>query len=213
MSIGTRIERFLEKRHRYVIAALVAAAAVVFLAAATAKAADATLTWSPPTQNVDNTPIPSTGQLALKQYIVLYGACNAAGDGIAGTPTQATVPAPASSATLTGFSYNTTVCFGVKAENNAGAQSALSAVVSKTWTAPAPKPPVILTVGGLVWELRNTVDGPRLARAVGTIKAGRQCQGLSPAYGDDLFVVRKADVKLKKDVKRGSSLVAICDAA
>lgn len=192
------------------------ALALTFLCAAcgsTAFAADATVSWTAPVQNVDNTPIPATGDLALKQYIIQYGTCNAGGTAITGTPTSTTVAAPATSATLSGFSYNTTVCFGVKAENNAGAQSALSTVVSKTWTAPAPKPPTIVTVGGLVWELRNSSDGPRLARVVGTIKAGRACQGLAPAYSADTFVVRKADVKLRKDVKRGATLVAICESA
>jgi hypothetical protein len=193
-----------------VLAALVVTIGVALVFAIPAHAADATVSWTAPTQNTDGTAIPASGAGSLTGTRVEYGTCSGA---LFGTKAgEVTVPAPTSSVVISGFSPGSTACFRAYSSNTFGVESAASAVASKTWPAPTPKPPVIATVSGLVWELRLDKDGGlRLAREVGTVDAGRLCLGLAPIYGEDLFVITRAGVSFTRGVKRDAVLVAQCE--
>lgn len=191
------------------LALLVAVVGLTF--ASLAHAGDATVSWTLPTQNTDGSAIPATGTGSLTATRVEYGTCS--GTAFGTKSGEVTVPAPGASVTISGFAAGSTACFRAAAQNTFGIESAMSAVVSKTFPAPTPKPPVITTVSGLVWEYRvHPVDGPYLARAVGSIDAGKLCLGLAPLYGEDLFRVRRADVTLDRGGRLDAVLVARCEA-
>lgn len=172
----------------------------------TAQSADATLTWTHPTQRVDNTPIAIT---EIRETQIDWAKC-AAGN-VFPTTVDGTraVAAPATTTVVTGLAYGTW-CFRARTADTGGLVSANSNTVWKQYLAP-PKPPVIVTVSGLVWEMRtHPVDGPYLARVIGTIEAGKPCLGLAPQIGFDLFAVNPADANLDRKPNPNSIVVAQC---
>lgn len=119
-------------------------------AAASAHAADATVTWTAPTNNTDGSPIPATGDSALASYLIEWGACSTA----AGVTPQVlgtvrgnlSVNAPATSAVITGLTAATVYCLRMYATNVAAAKSAASGTVRYWVPAAAPGAPSNVTV-------------------------------------------------------------------
>jgi hypothetical protein len=196
----------------YALAGIVSALAVaigIAVGSSVAHGADATVSWTNPTQNTDGTAIPAAGAGSLTGTRVEWGTCSGGLFGVKAGETV--VPAPAASGVLPGFSPGTTVCFRAFARNTFGVESLESNTTAKTFPAPTPKPPVIVTVSGLVWELKtHPVNGPYLARVVGIIVAGKPCNGLAPQYAENLFAVNHADVTFSRNVPAGATLVAQC---
>lgn len=190
------------------VAALMLALVLWVAVSLDAKAADATLTWTNPTQRENGDPLPIA---ELKEIQIDYGKC-LAGNIFPSVPdgTKA-FAAPATTGVITGLAYGTW-CFRARAVDTASQASVNTGTVWKQYLAP-PKPPTILTVASLVWEMKiHPVDGPYLARVVGHVDAGKPCLGLAPQYGFDLFAVDRADVTLERGVKQDSTLVAQCEA-
>lgn len=166
----------------------------------------ADITWTHPTQRVDGTALPIT---EIKETQIDWAKCavnNTFPTTVEGTRA---VPAPATTTSIGPLTYGTW-CFRARTIDTAGRVSDNTGPVWKQYLAP-PKPPVITTVAGLVWELKlHPVDGPYLARVVGTVEAGKQCQGLAPQIGFDIFAVNRSDVTLNKGVRPSGTLVAQC---
>jgi len=170
-------------------------------------AADATLNWTHPTQRMDNTAIAIT---EIKETQLDWAKCAAGNVFPLSVDGTKAVAAPAATTTITGLTYGTW-CFRARSVDTAGLVSDNSGTVWKQYIAP-PKPPVITSVGGLVWELKtHPVDGPYLARVIGTIDAGKPCAGLAPQVGFDLFTINPKDARLTKRPGPNSSVVAQCD--
>ena len=148
--------------------ALLACAFTLFLPPAT-HAADATVSWTNPTQNTDNSAIPSTGAGSLTGTRVEYGSCVGAAFGTKAG--EVTVTAPGTTATITGLSDAATYCFRAFARNTYGAESAASNVASKVMPTPTPKPPVLSSTVTVAWDLKNGMP----FRVVGTLPIGAPC--------------------------------------
>lgn len=118
------------------------------LAASVAMAATLTFTWTNPTQNTDNTAIPSTGAGSLTNTIIEYGPCNAAKDALASVTGTLTT---ANGTITTALTPNTigpgTWCGRAKVTNTFGEVSDWSNVASKVIDAPKPKPPTNFSFG------------------------------------------------------------------
>ena len=139
----------------------------------TAMAATATLQWAMPTQNVDGSSIPATGNGAIVQSKVEYGPCTAGGLTVENT---VLVDAPATTVTVNGFVGGETACFRVRVRNSFGVESEPSNVVSKTFDAPKPRPPVLLSSITVAYDV--TFDrqlNVKLGRQVGTLALGTPC--------------------------------------
>lgn len=150
--------------------------ALLALAAPAAWGATVTVSWVLPTQNTDNSVIPLTGSGALAESRVEYGPCTSSG-GLASVENQVNVPAPGNTTQVNGFVGGETVCFRVRVANNLGVVSEPSNVVSKTFDAPKPRPPVLTTVATVAYEIDLDRRGNiRLARRVGTVELGTPCQ-------------------------------------
>ena len=148
---------------------------VLLLASGTAVAATVTVSWNLPSQNEDGSPIPATGSGSLAQTRVEYGSCTATG-GFGIAENSVVVPYPGTSTTIDGFVGGETVCFRATVKNNLGVESSYSATVSKTFDAPKPKPPVLISTITLAYEVSPNRDGSlRLGRDVGTIELGTEC--------------------------------------
>ena len=153
--------------------------ALLALISPAAWAATATLSWVLPTQNTDGSFIPASGNGALAESRVEYGPCTAGG-GLASVENQVNVPAPGTTTTVNGFVGGETVCFRVRAANNLGVVSEPSNVVSKTFDAPKPRPPILSAVATTAWEIDLDRRGNvRLARRVGTVELGAPCQNIA----------------------------------
>lgn len=169
--------------------------------------ADATLSWTLPTQNTDTTPIPATGPGSIASSRVEWGTC--AGTAFGAKAGEATVTVPATTYTVTDLAP-ATWCFQVFARNTYGRESFPSAVVSKTIVPPTPKPPV-LTVAILAYDL--TFRGS-IGRFVGNVPMGTPCVG-EPIKtwkdGSTFYEVPRSTVSLTHE-PRSSILVAKCAA-
>lgn len=149
------------------------ALALFSLIPSTALAATATLQWAMPTQNVDGSSIPLTGNGAIVQSKVEYGPCTAGGMTVENT---VLVDAPLTTVTVNGFVGGETACFRVRVRNSYGIESDPSNVVSKTFDAPKPRPPVLLSTITVAYQIKmNSKLEIRLARRVGTIDTGTPC--------------------------------------
>ena len=103
-----------------------------------AVAATVTITWTPPTANTDNTPIPASGEGSLKTYRIEYGTCTS--PGVFGTKVgEVTRPAPASTAVLN-LNPGTT-CVRVFVANTYDQESDASNVATSVVPFPRPKAP------------------------------------------------------------------------
>lgn len=153
----------------------------------------ANLSWTPPTQNTDGSPLTD-----LVGYELYYASSSGA------VPAAMPIDIPLGSA----FTINLppgTWYFGLKAENAQGETSAMSNIASKvvatesdgdsvTVTITPPPSGGFVTTSTQVMELRLNSNGNWLVRAVGTIPLGEACIGTSPllvAPGDDWFRVPK----------------------
>lgn len=163
----------------------------------------AQLSWTPPTQNENGTPLTN-----LASYKILHATTSAGLE----TATPIVIPAPASSYTLTGLPVGLRY-FAVKATNSAGVDSVLSNVATKTVAAvsatasasvtvtPRPNPPTNVTVAvveGLnMAPVYSITKLGKLSTLMGFIDTGSPCTGtpLLTYRGFDFHEVDRADVK------------------
>jgi hypothetical protein len=163
----------------------------------------ATVSWTPPTQNENGTPLTN---LASYKLFVANSAAGVPG----ATPT--TFDAPASSYVVNGLAVGTWY-FGVKAVNSAGVESVMSNVASKAITAisasasadvtvtPRPNPPTNVTVAvvdGLnMAPVYSVTATNKLSALMGFADLGAPCGDvvLVRYRGHDFREVARADVK------------------
>lgn len=108
-----------------------------------AVAADATVTWTHPTQYTSGAPLALE---AIRETTVQYGTCTTATTPTFGTLTKETiVPGPAATVKLTGIAAGT-YCFRARTTDTAGLVSAWSTVVSKAIVEVKPKAPTGVVV-------------------------------------------------------------------
>ena len=175
-----------------------------------ALAASATLTWTMPTQNVDGSTIPASGDGALAQSRVEYGPCGTGG-GLANVENGVIVPAPTTTAVINSFVGGETVCFRVRVKNNLGVESEPSNVVSKTFDAPKPRPPVLLSAVTVAYDV--TLDRQqrlKLGRQVGTIELGTPCGDPYETNKGIYFGIDPAAVAFTRE-PRSSLIVTRCE--
>jgi hypothetical protein len=202
------IDRVLDWAERnYLRATLIVLSVLVLLIASVfaslAHAATLTGSFTLPTQYEDGSPLP---QANIKHIRVEVGTCSASTQFLAKEGEQL-VPPPATTWTVTVPRTFGQFCARAQTETTLGTLSAWTPSVTKTIAEPPPKPPVLLTTGGWAWDLKNGN-----LRFVGTIDAGKPCAGLAPLAGEDLFPVKRTDVRLEKNPRPGSRLVAVCEA-
>jgi hypothetical protein len=147
-----------------------------------AHAGTATLTWVPPTQRTDNTPLTD-----LASYKIYRGTSATA------LTTSFTVTAPATTYTDT-TAPSGTVFYAMTAIDSLGRESVRTAVVSVVIPVADPKPPSGLTAVAViadntVYKLRQGVDGFAFV-AIGTAPVGTQC--LPQSVGEYAVVPRSA---------------------
>lgn len=140
-----------------------------------ADAADASLTWTHPTQRTDNSALALAD---IKETEIQYAPCAAGNTWPAtGTPASKVVTAPAAATTITGLAYGTW-CFRARTVpvlNPATDQSAWTGPVWAIYLAP-PKPPVLGVVNIVAYDVRwQQGGGTKLARAIGTVPLGTTC--------------------------------------
>lgn len=175
-----------------------------------ADAAEATLTWTLPAQNTDGSAIPTTGAGAITSSRVEWGSC--AGSAFGTKAGEATVPAPGATYTVAGLAP-ATWCFRAFASNSYGVESGPSGVVSKVVVPPTPKPPVLVTVNVVAYEvLPHPIEGTRLGRNVGTVRLGTACgpEPVVQTFGGTYYEVPREAVALTKTPK-SAVVVAQCE--
>ena len=112
--------------------------ALTLLLAGAASAATVTITWTPPTTNTDDSPLPASGPGSLKTYRIEYGTCSVSG--VFGTNAgEVTRAAPASS-TVLNLNPGTT-CVRVFVSNTFDLESDASNVATSVVPFPRPKAP------------------------------------------------------------------------
>jgi hypothetical protein len=180
---------------------------ILALPFSSATGAEASLEWTNATQREDGTAL-AAGELRETQ--IDYAKCVAGSNTFPATRDGVAVfPFPAVAGKIPGLAYGKW-CFRARHVDSGGLASLDTGTVWAQYLAP-PKPPTLLTVKGLAWEIKtHPVDGPYLARVVGTVEAGKPCRGLSPALGFDLFYVERQDVALNRGVGKNATLVAQC---
>jgi len=164
---------FVADARRHTLARLGVCAALLMglLFCTTAHAADATLTWTNPTQYTDNSPIAAG---ALTQTSLIYGKCNATNNGLLATPAPVTVavPQPTTTKVITGLGAGVW-CFAARSET-ATDQSDFTAYVSKTIVL-KPQPPTGLTVTALTAFMAVRQQDRYAMIPVGTVPASTAC--------------------------------------
>jgi hypothetical protein len=153
--------------------AIVGALFVGLAFAAGAKADDATVTWTHPTQYVDNSPIPAGGISATE---IQYGKCNATRTGLLATPAPVTVsvPFPTTTRTITGLT-TAEWCFAARSLQPVGSPSDWTAQVWKLIDI-KPKPPVLSSTITIAYETWTFGGKVYLGRSIGTAPIGTECQ-------------------------------------
>lgn len=124
----------------FIKALAVSLALAMFSVPAFAKAAN--VSWVNATQNTDGTPIPATGDEALKHTEIQWGLCDAAGL-FPATPAGSHIVLEPTIADLVSGLNAGTWCFRARHQNFGGVNSNFSATVQKIITIGKPKPPVI----------------------------------------------------------------------
>ena len=174
-----------------------------------ASAGEITGTFQYPTAFEDGTPL---ALAQLERVRVEYGSCS--GSAFGTKAGEVIVTPPATSFAIPSLAPGTYCAraFAKTLPAFGGQESAPSAVVSKTLPWPAPKPPTIVTVSTVVYELRShPIDGQRLARVVGSVARGVAC-GPEPivyARGADYHEVALDKVSLST-MPRSAIVVAQC---
>lgn len=191
---------------------LMAAAAVfliffVMAMLSNANGATAELTWTHPTQRVDNTPITLA---EIKETQIDWAKCGVGNVFPVTVEGTKAVPAPGTVTQVANLAYGTW-CFRARSVDTGNLVSDNSGTVWRQFVAP-PKPPVITTVGGVAWEMKwNGKDGAYLAKVVGTVAPGAACYGLAPALGFNIFPVDRTAVEFDRNVGPNAVIVAECN--
>jgi hypothetical protein len=183
--------------------------AIVFalgLFAGAAYAADATITWTMPTQNTDNSAIPASGSGSIASTRVEWGSCTSTG-GFGTKAGERIVNAPATTTTITGLASGSTFCFRAFVRNTAGAESAASNVVSRVMPSPTPKPPVLSSTVSVVWSYKRTGRGESL-EVVGSAPIGTECGALIVAEAG-MYELPRGSYTLDRPL-RGGVPVTFC---
>ncbi len=157
-----------------------------------AKAATVNVTWTNPTQNEDNTAIPTSGAGSLSQARIEYGSCLATG-GFGTKAGEVTRTMPATTATLN-LNPGTT-CVRVYVSNTYGIESLPSNVVSQVVNPPQPKPPVLSAVALALNIPLDSQDGFKRTLAMSVTSSGPGVpvgfvKLATPAVGDPVFTWR-----------------------
>lgn len=196
---------------RAFLAGLVLFAIVLFISF-NAHAADATVSWTMPATNTDGSAIPASGAGSIASTRVEYGSCS--GTAFGTKAGEVTVPAPATSTTITGFAAGSTACFRAYVKNTYGTESAPSGVVSKTFPTPTPNPPTIVTIATTAYDVQiGGPDGVKLGRNVGTVPLGTACGEEVVVYTrKGLFYEVPRDAVSLSRQPRSSVVVAKCAA-
>ena len=175
-------------------------------------AAVATVSWSPPVTNTDGSTIPASGDGSITETRVQYGTC-ASGGGFGTAQGQVIVGMPATSVEIGSFTSGQTVCFRAFVRNTFGVESSASNVASKTFDPPKPRPPVLVVVDTVAYDIRldrNLVA--RLGKDVGRVAAGTECNGTAMVVTRRAaYYVMPADAVTLTKQPRSSVLVAKCD--
>jgi hypothetical protein len=182
--------------------------ALLGLFASAAYAADATITWTNPTQNTDGTAIPSSGTGSIASTRLEWGSCTSSG-GFGTKAGERVFAAPATSATITGLADGSTFCFRAFSRNTHGNESGASNVVSRTMPAPppTPRPPVLSSTVTVVWTYRR--NGPHESlEVVGSAPLGTECGRLVVAEAG-MYEIPRAAVALDRPL-RGGVPVTFC---
>lgn len=192
---------------KWALGALTLLTILVFvLMAKSVYAADATVSWTHPTQRVDNTPITLA---EIRETQIDWGVC-ATGNTFPATPagTKA-VPAPGTTTQVTGLTYGTW-CFRARSVDTAGLASDNTGTVWKQYLAP-PKPPVLSSIITVAYEIQmNSWGEIKLGSKVGTMELGTPCVD-NPIWTNkgEYFEVDRSDVTLTKEPK-SSIIVTQC---
>lgn len=180
--------------------------------ASQAFAADATVSWTNPTQNTDNTAIPATGAGSIASTRIEFGTCSGAAFGTKAG--EVTAPGSSTSIVISGHAPGATVCFRAYAKNTFGVESAASAVASKDFPAPTPKPPVLGTINVVAYDVIFKRNGRfALGRPVGTVPLGTECKArfvVENAIGDEHYRVPRKAVSFFRN-PRSNMIVAQCE--
>lgn len=205
-----RIRDYFDHPYRALAYFLIASSitmALLVIGITRALAADASVTWTNPTQNVDGSAIPATGAGRLTGNRVEWGTCTgtapnytfgtAAGQQVFTTPTAAyTVPNLAPG----------THCFRAYASTTYG-ESGPSGVAAKVIAPPLPQPPTGLTVAQLTVYTVLKRDDRFVMLPVGTVPAGTACDTTQSVNG--YYVVPRGAVTWSGTVKP-AVVVATC---
>jgi len=185
-----------------------------YILTCTAASGWADLSWTPPTQNTDGSPLTD-----LASYKV-YQATTAAG---VPTATPLVLPAPDNAHTITGLAPGTWY-FAMKATNVPGIDSDITPTVNKvvtfpTWSANVtvtvttkPNPPSGLVVTQtMVYEVKENPNGVMLGRNVGTVPLGTACGStvLVQNWNTLYYSVPNSAVVFSKPPK-SAVVVAVC---
>ena len=162
-------------------------------------AANVTVSWTHPTQFTDGSAL-ALNQIASTR--VEYGSC--AGTAFGTVAGQVTVPAPATTTTISGFAPGTH-CFRAYTRTTVAAgnqESGPSGIATKVIAFPPPNPPTIVTVETVAKVLTRWGLGLK----VGTVALGTPCGELKrDTRRADWHVVEASAVQLNK---RGQKLPA-----
>lgn len=162
-----------------------------------ADAADVSVSWTPPSSNVDGSAIPATGVGSIASYRIEWGSCS--GTAFGTLIGQRTVTAPATSAVVTGLAPGS-FCFRAFARNTYGAESAASNVAARTIDAPVPNPPIVAVavVAGLSHApVYSITAAGKLSTLMGFVPVGTACARapLLSYRGKAFHEVARADVQ------------------
>jgi hypothetical protein len=190
---------------------LLAALAAVILVPGLAVAGQATLSWTHPTTNNDESPLPLSG---IARTEAQYAKCNAARTGFLSTsvPTLVAIPAPPASGIITGLATGTW-CFQVRTVSTGEVASVWTgmvntAIVDASLPAipAAPANPTVRQTSLTVYSVVKRLDR-FLMVAVGTAPAGTACVRTEQVNG--YYVVPRAAVVWSGSVKP-DVVVATC---
>jgi hypothetical protein len=178
---------------------------LVLLGAQVAFAADAALSWSNPTTNVDGSSIPATGPGSIASTRLEWGTCS--GTSFGTLQGSQSVPAPATTATITGLASGVTYCFRAFSINTFAEISLASNVVSRSMPNPVPRPPTLSSTVSVVWSHKRMGWGETL-EIVGTAPLGTPCGAVVDAEAG-MYQIDPAAVKLDRPL-RGGVPVTFC---
>ena len=176
---------------------------------AVAHASSATVSWTHPTQYTDGSALPLSGIASTR---VEYGSC--VGTAFGTKTGEVVVVAPAVTTTVTGLTPSTW-CFRAYTKTTAaagGLESGPSGVASKVIPFPAPNPPVLSTVITVVYDIQQRRYGWMVARRVGTVPLGVECNPEQVVLNRGYYEVPLDKVDLTR-MPRSIIVVSKCEAS